>query len=112
MKNSPAGDAVPHVTISWPIATQNIAAANGITLGPVACNGARAPSATQTNPSHCQASPRVVPPVNATGAGPTFTAYCPADDTVAVLVSNPSAAVLVATAADIVVDVFAFPTSP
>lgn len=111
MKNATAGDVIPHAVISWPNASQNIAAATGITLGPVACNGARAPGAAVTNPSACQASPRQVPPVNATGAGPTFTAYCPADNTVAVLVSNPSAAVLVATGAAIDIDVFALFTN-
>jgi hypothetical protein len=106
MKASPAGDHVPNATISWPNATQNIGAAAGITLGPVACVGARIAN------SACHATVRAVPPINATGAGPVLTAYVPADDTVAVLVSNPSAAVLVATGAAINVDVQCLPLLP
>jgi hypothetical protein len=106
MKSAPGGDRCPTTTITWPIASQGVAAAAGITLGPVALNGARVAN------SSIHATTRGAPPVTAGGVGPELQAYCPADDTVVVLVSNPSAAPLVATGADIVVDVLALPLAP
>lgn len=106
MKSAPGGDHCPNTTVTLLIANQAIAAGADFTLGPVALNGA-----LQAN-SQVKASPRGTPPQTAGGLTPHFEAYVPADNTVTVKVCNPWGAALVALAADLVIDVIAYPPSP
>ena len=106
MKSPPGGDQVPNATLTFLIANQGVGANAAFTIGPVACNGARVAN------SALIASPRVAGPLTAGGAGPVYRAICPADDTVSVLVSNNNANAIVATGADVLIDVLAFPITP
>jgi hypothetical protein len=106
MKESQSGSALPTGTYTWPIANQAIAAATSFAPAAIAVPGVRVGNCV------VKATARAALPQTAGAAAPSVEVFCNANDQVTLRVSNPSAAALVATAADIVFDIMAFPLRP
>jgi hypothetical protein len=106
MRESTQGSDVPRATYTWPIANQAIAAGAVFTPAAQVVNGARL--------ANCQplVTARAQLPATAAGGVPSITAFCNADNAITLTISNQSAAALVATAADIILDIQAFPIIP
>jgi hypothetical protein len=106
MRESTQGTDIPRATYTWPIANQAIAAGAVFTPAAVVVNGARLGNGQPV------VTPRVQLPATAGGGVPSITAFVNADDAVTLTISNQSAAVLVATAADIIFDIQVLPIIP
>lgn len=111
MKSSASGPKCPLATVSWPAATQAVAAGVSLTLGPgggIPCNGV-----TKSN-HQLGVSTLGVPPVAAvTGRHPTFSAWVISDGLVQVQVTNTDPAnALTALAVPVDVVVQAYPLNP
>ncbi len=105
MKESQSGFELPLATYTWPIANQAVGAGAAFSPAPVVVNRARL-----TDMVHVSA--RAALPATAAGSGPVVEAFVNAADAVTLRISNPSAAALVATAADIVFDIMIMPRLP
>ncbi len=106
MREATSGTDVPRATYTWPIANQAIAAGAVFTPAAIACNGAAVAN------SNVVATARAQLPATAAGGVPSVTAFVNAANQVTLTISNQSAAALVATGADIVFDIQAFPVLP
>jgi hypothetical protein len=105
MREATSGSDLPHATYTWPIANQAIAAGAAFTPAaiPISCAVANA---------MIMATARATLPVTAAGSAPNIQVFASAPNAATLTISNQSAAALIATAADIVIDLMVLPIVP
>ncbi len=106
MRAGTSGKTIPAATYTLLIANQAVGAAACFTSAAIPLNNA--PLAN----SVLIASARSALPATAGGVHGRITARLTADNSAVIDLDNPAAAALVATAADIVIDVMAIPVTP
>lgn len=106
MRDPTSGNALPMAQFTWTNATQNIAATTTLTPAAVAV-----PRAGLANGIPVCA-PRAALPATAGGLVPFIEARVNAANQVTLQITNPHAAALVATGADIIIDIMVLPLVP
>ena len=105
MRNATSGNALPHATYTWLIAAQNIGAGANLSPAAIPCNGAHLGDMVI-------ATARTRLPQQAAGAAPQLQGWVTSEGNVGLVVSNSGNAALVATAADIIIDLMVIPINP
>jgi hypothetical protein len=106
MRQPVSGNDVPHATYTWPIANQAVAAGAAFTPAAIVVPNA------QLGNSSVIVSARAQLPATAAGSIPGLHGFVNAAGQVTLTISNQSAAALVATAADILIDIQVPPILP
>ncbi len=106
MKESQAGSSCPKAIYTWLVANQGIATNTNYSPAAVAVPGARATNGCVVVNARTQL------PRTAGGAEPLITARINANDQVTLVMSNNNANAIVATAADIILDILVLPLVP
>lgn len=106
MRNSTGGRPVPVATYTLLIANQAVGAAATFTSAAIPLNNAPLANSLMV------ASARAALPATAGGCQGVLACHLTADNSAVVTLTNAAAAALVATAADIVIDILALPLTP
>jgi hypothetical protein len=107
MREPTSGTDIPHATYTWAIADQGVAAATGFTPAAVVVPGAQVGNGTVVVTARA-----ALPAVAVTFTQPHINAWISAADAVTITISNPAAAALAPTAADIILDIQVMPVIP
>jgi hypothetical protein len=106
MRQATSGSSLPTCHVTFPVASQGIAANAAYAPAHVACVGADPAGGPIV------VSARTALPRTAGGASPNIEAWSDAAGFISFRISNNNANALVATGADVIVDAIQFPTSP